>query len=788
MSRGYRNQRGGRQQKPPFYEQFMNAADVETGIRFKTLIKGVIQVNPRNSDEAYVRLSDDTPDVFIGGLNDRNRAMHSDEVVVTIKPYNQWKVHVRKFEEYADAQSEISSARGSDSQQGEAQRRKVTTVSDMLSNGSRLAYRTFSAQDVDCQFVQRTGKVVYISKRNHSGLAAGRIKLMKNNNNDAAQFYPVDRRLPLMIVPMSQCPAGFYNRPGSHANKLFLAKVEQWNETGIWPRGTLIECLGEEGDLDVETKVILLNHDVLTNTFSSEVERCLPKRSWTIPAEELTTRKDLRGQCIFTIDPPYSKDLDDALSIEELGDGSYQVGVHIADVSYFVEPDTALDQVACTRATSVHMVNKVVHMLPELLSEDLCSLIPHRDKLTFSVIWEITEKGEILNEWFGRTVINSCVQLTYEHAQKCIEEPNRRWGPGELPPIAKHYNATHVVQRILQLNKLADCIRRKRIESGTLLLDQVDLYYTLDADTGLPMGYTGERDSSKKLVEEFMVLANQAVAQKIYKHYPDLAILRQQPAPKEDQLQKMKDFCEAAGIVMKTGSAKEIMRSLSTLGGQGELQQAKHQLLCKVIARSMQKSQYFCTGTVQDKSLYHHYSLNLPFYTDFSSPIRRYQDILVHRLLAAACRYCARPAHPPEHYQKQMDSCMDKIKNAKSASGDSNELFLSLFIKNRGPLEERAIVKEIFEKSFEVLILNLGVVRKVFLEDLPVKSHKLRMNGKRPELLIKWEQDKQRTKHLITLLTLVDCRLVAKEDKSGWSCVIKRPTEEADFDSDVEDD
>ncbi|BFZ23671.1 hypothetical protein BsWGS_26710 [Bradybaena similaris] len=673
---------------------------------------------------------------------------------------------------------------------------KFPSVSYMMENGSPLAKNLFcggkeghaSVGDVSGgKFVQPKGKVVYIYEKKHSRAASGRIKLMPNRNKSQALFSPCDSRVPGIIIPMSDCPKDFYERPADFSSTLYIARILQWEETSKMPKGTLARSLGEAGQIEPETEAMLIEMGVDDSPFSDEVNQCLPDNlPWSIPEHEYSYRKDLRRCCIFTIDPATARDLDDAVSIEELGNGRYQVGVHIADVSYFVKEDTELDAVASRRATSVYLVQKVIPMLPRLLCEELCSLNPDHDRLTFSVMWVIDEQGMIYDEWYGRSVIRSCVKLSYDHAQGFIEQPDKVWTRAELPPITNSFDVQDVMSRVLLLNKIAVNLRKQRFDNGALRLDQVKLQYTLNSETGLPNGYfVYQQKDSNRLIEEFMLLANMAVAHKIKTSFPDKAILRRHPPPQHKPLEAVEELCGNLGLQISGASAGELQRSLWKYYGEDDYALARIQVLVVLISKPMQNAKYFCSGSFPDETMYHHYALNVPLYTHFTSPIRRYPDIMVHRLLAASLGYSSATEKETELLQKQADFCNDKKQNAKMASDRSSDMYFAIFVKEAGPLEESGMVMAVLNKSFDVLILKLGVVKRVYVDQLPLKSYTFRKNMKCPELLIEWKADKCKrpTKHLITLFTQVECCVFAEKEPLKWSCIIRRPKEEITYEA-----
>ncbi|VDI40701.1 DIS3-like exonuclease 2 [Mytilus galloprovincialis] len=532
-----------------------------------------------------------------------------------------------------------SSNRGRNSSQ-----KNYSTLQEVMNEGSDVVKNLFSTDDKvksnsANRALQRTGKVVSIIEPKHSRASTGHIHLMPDRNPDTALFKPLDHRLPRIMIPMENCPKDFTVRPEDHANTLFICRITEWKEDSMYSHGELMRSLGEAGEIEPETEGILIENDVDYSEFTEEMLSTLPVHSlpWQIPEGEITGRRDFRQQCVFTIDPATARDLDDALSCEKLDDGTYNVGVHIADVSYFLKEDTSLDKRARFRATSVYLVQKVIPMLPRILCEELCSLNPNQDRLTFSVVWNMSEKGEIYGEWFGRTVIRSCVKLSYQHAQGFIEEPEREWTEEELPPISDGYPISQIKDTVHNLQMIAKNLRKARFDEGALRLDQVKLQFTLDQVTGMPNGYSVyKQKDSNRLVEEFMLLANMAVAHKIKKDFPKKAFLRRHPPPQSKMVDDLVELCSNLGFPIDPSSAGTLQRSLWRYADDDNMSVARMQVLVSMCSKPMQNAKYFCTGCIDDEELYHHYALNVPLYTHFTSPIRRYADVMVHRTLGAA--------------------------------------------------------------------------------------------------------------------------------------------------------
>ena len=390
-----------------------------------------------------------------------------------------------------------------------------------------------------------------------------------------------------------------------------VVKLLSWPENQKNPVGEVIQVLGRPGDNDTEMNAIMAEYE-LPVKFPPVVERAADRIPLEIPAEEIKKRKDYREVTTFTIDPADAKDFDDALSIRELRTGLYEIGVHIADVSYYVKENTVLDKEAFARATSVYLVDRTIPMLPERLSNGVCSLRPDEDKLCFSVIFKMNANAEVLDQWFGRTVIRSNRRFAYEEAQAIIEGAD-----GDCR------------QEILWLNDLAQKLRAERFKAGALDFEREEVKFYLD-EKGHPTGvYFKRSKEANKLIEEFMLLANKKVAEFIGKPKPGKKaktfVYRVHEQPLPEKLEDFNRFIAKFGYGVKTGSRKALTSSMNRLIG--EVRDRPEQNLIQTLAiRTMAKAVY-STDNVG------HYGLAFDYYTHFTSPIRRYPDVMVHRLL-----------------------------------------------------------------------------------------------------------------------------------------------------------
>lgn len=400
---------------------------------------------------------------------------------------------------------------------------------------------------------------------------------------------------------------------GGKTDDKAVVKITSWPEDAKNPKGEVVKVLGKTGENDTEIHAILAEYG-LPYSYPEHLEKVADKFTGEITPEELRNRKDMRGTVTFTIDPRDAKDFDDALSLKVLHDGNFEVGVHIADVTHYVESGSPIDKEAFKRATSVYLVDRVVPMLPENLCNKVCSLRPNEEKLSYSVIFKMTPAAKVLAFNICKTVINSNRRFTYEEAQEIIEK-----GEGEY------------AFEILTLDRLAKILRKERYENGSVDFDRLEVRFDID-EKGHPVEvYFKESKDSNKLIEEFMLLANKTVATVIGKvsgkqKRAKAFVYRVHDKPEFQKLEDLSRQAASFGYKVKTtGSTKEINRSINKLlkdiKGKGE-----ENLLSIMAIRSMAKAEY-STDNIG------HYGLGFDYYTHFTSPIRRYPDMLVHRLL-----------------------------------------------------------------------------------------------------------------------------------------------------------
>jgi len=444
------------------------------------------------------------------------------------------------------------------------------------------------------------GEVIEIIKRAKSDFT-GVIKI-----SDRFAFVIADDKKMMhdIFVPLA-------DTHGAKSGQRVLVTLSDWPESAKNPIGIVKHVLGNQGENNTEMNAILAQYGFPLE-FPPQVEREANAIPEEIPAAEIAKRKDFRNVLTFTIDPADAKDFDDAISYQKLPNGNHEIGVHIADVSHYVIQGSDLDKEAYSRATSVYLVDRVIPMLPERLSNGVCSLRPHEDKLCFAAVFELDEQANIQNEWYGRTVIHSDRRFAYEEAQEVIESKTGDYAT-----------------EILKLNELAYILRDRKFKNGAISFESTEVKFKLD-ETGKPIGvYVKERKDAHKLIEDYMLLANRKVAEFIAKKSKGKQkltfVYRVHDSPNMETLNTFANFASRFGYKINTKSDKEIAKSLNHL--MSEVEGKKEQnILTSLAIRSMAKAIYTTKKTS-------HYGLAFEYYTHFTSPIRRYPDVMAHRLL-----------------------------------------------------------------------------------------------------------------------------------------------------------
>ncbi|WP_293915073.1 MULTISPECIES: ribonuclease R [unclassified Sphingobacterium] len=530
---------------------------------------------------------------------------------------------------------------------------------------------------------KKEGEVVEILQRAKTDFT-GIINLSKS----FAFFIADDRKmLHDIFIPLD-------NLNGAKDGEKVVVSITEWPKGSKNPVGRVKDVLGKKGENNTEMNAILADYG-FPLSFPPEVEKEANSFSAVIDNTEIQKRRDFRTIPTFTIDPADAKDFDDAISFQQLPNGNYEIGVHIADVSHFVKPDTALDKEAFERATSVYLVDRVIPMLPERLSNDLCSLRPNEDRLCFSAVFELDDKANIHDQWFGRTVIHSDRRFSYEEAQEVIENKT-----GDF------------ATEILKLNELAYILREKKFKNGAISFESEEVKFTLD-ENGKPTGvYTKVRKDAHKLIEDFMLLANRKVAEYIGKQGKGknklTFVYRFHDLPNPETLTTFSQFASRFGHKLTIRSDKETAKSLNAL--MTKIEGSKEQnLLTSLAVRSMAKAVYTTKNTS-------HYGLAFDYYTHFTSPIRRYPDVMVHRLLQFYLDGGQKVN--AEHYEKMSEHSSQMEKKAAEAERASIKYKQAEFLQDQIGTEYTGIVSGVTEWGMYVEIESNKCEGMVRLRDI----------------------------------------------------------------------
>ncbi len=542
--------------------------------------------------------------------------------------------------------------------QAKALQNHVDGIVDMAQSGS--AYLLVDGMDEDIFIAPRKlrnalhgdkVKVFVYAKRNGKHLEGEVLEILHRSKTEFTGVIQLTPRVAFLIPDNKKMLHDIFIPldllKGAKDGDKAVAKLTEWPEGAKNPMGEIVHVLGKQGENATEMYAVLAEYGFPLE-FPKAVEKESEAISEKMDPKEIAKRRDFRDTLTITIDPVDAKDFDDAISFKKLEDGNFEVGVHIADVSYYVQPGTELDKEAENRGTSVYLVGKVIPMLPEKLSNELCSLRPNEDKFCFSAVFKIDIKGNVLDEWYGRTIIHSRRRYAYEEVWDILQS-----GVGDYK------------EELTILNTIAHALRAARFKNGAINFETTEVKFTLD-ETGKPIGvYVRERNDAHKLIEDFMLLANRKVAEFIAtkgkKKNALTFVYRVHDAPNEEVLQGFAKFAARFGYKVNTKSHREISTSLNQLMADVE-GKTEQNVLTQLAIRSMAKAIYTTKKTS-------HYGLAFDYYTHFTSPIRRYPDVMAHRLLQHYLD--GKSTVDPEIYEKM---CLHSSQMEKRAS-DAERLF-----------------------------------------------------------------------------------------------------------------
>ncbi|GAB6030282.1 hypothetical protein CHUAL_005957 [Chamberlinius hualienensis] len=633
---------------------------MHSGLKSGKFLQGTFQASRENFLEGFVNVPGREKFILIQGSSNLNRAVHDDVVAIELLEENQWK-----------GPSEL-------------------IIEDENSDDENLETADKMLEAAKASNKCPTGRIVGIVKRNWRQYC-GMLQPAILKQSTRHLFVPAEKRIPKIRIETRQADI-------LQGQRIIVA-IDSWPKNSRYPLGHFVRSIGKVGEKSTENEVLLLEHEIPHQPFSESVLACLPKLPWIIQEEDLKCRRDLRSLVICSVDPPGCTDIDDALHCRLLPDGNFEVGVHIADVSHFVRFGTALDVEAASRGTTVYLVDKRIDMVPELLSSNLCSLRSNEDRFAFTCLWTVTKDAEILDVQFTKSIIRSQASLTYSEAQMIIDDPSR---------------TDELAESLRNLNKLAKILKQKRVDNGALLLASPEIRFSVDSETHDPIDVeTKLLKDTNSMVEEFMLLANISTASKIFQDFPQHALLRRHPAPPLSNFDPLIKAAKSQGLNLEVDSGKSLATSLdiSVINNN-----PYYNTMLRILAtRCMMQAVYFCSGTVEQVDFLH-YGLATPIYTHFTSPIRRYSDVIVHRLLAAAIG--ADSTYPTLlDKQKTNELCTNlnfRHKMAQYAGRASVNLHTHLFFRER-TADEEGYILFVRQNALQVLVPKYGLEGMIFL-------------------------------------------------------------------------
>ncbi|CAM9412327.1 unnamed protein product [Bubo scandiacus] len=651
------------------YPEHLPVEILEAGIKSGRYIQGTLNVNKHRAQlEAFVRLqgfgSKETElqsDILIYGARARNRAIHGDVVAVELLPLHEWKGRT-----VALCENEAEDKAPAD------------TTGDPMPTGKVVGIMQKNWRDY---------VVTFPSKEESQSQGRNAQKILVT---------PWDYRIPKIRISTQQAEALQDYR--------VVVRIDSWESTSVYPNGHFVRVLGRIGDLEGEIAAILVENSICVAPFSeiqmSEMPVSSSKNPWKVNPEEEKNRLDLRDtHLIFSIDPKGCEDVDDALSVRTLPNGNLELGVHIADVTHFVAANSYTDVEARARATTYYLADRRYDMLPSVLSADICSLLSGVDRYAVSVLWELEKESyEMLRVCYNKTIIHSAYKLVYEAAQGLLDGDTSGVGDilelKDLDERTRQKKLAELVWAISKLTDIARHVRAKRDSCGALELEGVEIRVQLDDQHNIHDLIPKQPLEVHETVAECMILANHWVAKKISENFPHQALMRQHPPPRQEFFTELRECASAKGFSIDTRSNKALAESLDKAND--PLDPVVNKLLRSMATHAMSNALYFSTGSCPEEE-FHHYGLALEKYTHFTSPIRRYADIVVHRLLMAATLNETKGDVKDNVFSnKDLQELCRHINNrnraAQRAQKQSTELFQCMYFKDKTPeTDERCI-------------------------------------------------------------------------------------------------
>ena len=653
------------------FEEHWGQEALLSGVSSGTLLKGKLRVSETSCFFGEIRgkwPAAGFERLLIPGKRNMNRSIHDDIVAVRVLPPSQWRAPGRNTANVDPPQT-----------MEDALARQFTPCGEVVGILD-MARRPFCGS-IDVAELEKLGP------ENNAGSVS-------------VLFQPKNNRIPKIRIQTSNVEA--------LKDKRLCVVIDQWPVTHSYPTGHYTEILGKIGDKDTEATIILMENDVPHYDFSQAVYDCLPKGNWSVEAAEENRRVDLRDLCIVSVDPLGCRDIDDALHYRRLPNGHVEVGVHIADVTHFLHEDTAMDDEAAKRCTSVYLVDRRINMLPQLLTENLCSIVANEDRYSFSILWEFDEHLTMVKEWFGKTIIRSRAALYYGDAQKMIDDAT---------------NHSEIAESLKGLMLLSRVFKQAREKEGALFLVSQEFKFKVDNNhidpTDMVAYQTFEANS---MVEEWMLYANAAAARKCFSQFPQWTLLRKHDPPAEQAFDSLNEALKRRlGVMLDGSTSLNLNKSLDRCIDSAD--SFFNKLIRMLTTRCLRQAQYFSSHQCPEDE-FRHFGLAMPIYTHFTSPIRRYADVAVHRQLAAAIGWTTvSENHTKSEKMEEIAANINyRHENAQKAGRDSQNLFTGFFLRKVGlgkQLVEDGYVVKVSDTHLFVLVPKFGQEGKVPRESVP---------------------------------------------------------------------
>ncbi|KAK4669787.1 Translational repressor [Podospora pseudopauciseta] len=767
------------QQRKTLFTPYLPQATLPALLGDGQLVSGILRVNKKNRSDAYVSTQDGLldADIFICGSKDRNRALEGDLVAVELLDVDEvWsqkreKEEKKKRKDITDTRSgstagtnqgstnDDNGAEGGLRRRGSLRQRPTQKKNDDVEVEGQSLLLVEEEEINDESKPLYAGHIVAVIERVAGQMFSGTLGLLRpssqatkekqeaeraardgsnsrHHDNRAQEkpkivwFKPTDKRVPLIAIPTEQAPRDFVEKHQDYADQIFVACIKRWPITSLHPFGTLVEKLGKMGDLKVETDALLRDNNFSSDEFSDAVLRSVNPPDWTIAKEDeaaLGSRRDFRGEKVFTLDLESTAELGNGVHVKTLPDGKVEIGVHVPDVTHFVKPASLVDREAKKRGTAVQLMNRFCALLPPRLSGEYCALTPEEDRLTVSVVFHVNPHTGAVAEgdtWIGKGIVKSGGKLSLSQIDEALSNQ-----AGFSHPVAG-------AKDIQLLSLLAQKFHEARLGAGGEPIAPLRLLQQLD-DENIPVKHNVFDSSlATELVEELMHKTNTYVAQRLAAALPEKALLRRHAPPNSRRLQTFVERMSALGYEIDSTSSGSLQNSLFRVDD-SDIRKGMETLLLK----SMQRAKYFIAGKTA-QHLWSHYALNVPLYTHFTAPTRRYADILVHRQLEAVLTE-TEYTEDLENLIKTVESCNTKKDSAQNAQEQSVHIEACRTMdkvrqETNGDLISEGIVVCVYESAFDVLIPDWGFEKRVHCDQLPLKKAEFRKEKRVLELY--WEK------------------------------------------------